>query len=122
MKVIIAGSRSITDPDEIEKATQFSGFDITEVVSGACPRGVDRIGEEWAKRHGIPIRRFPAQWNAFGPLAGPMRNGVMADYADALIAVWDGDSPGTRNMIARAGEKGVPTIIWRVLKEIQRCP
>lgn len=122
MKVIIAGSRSVTDPLEVEKAIMFSGLDITEVVSGACPHGVDRLGELWAERNWVPVKRFPGQWKVLKKSAGVIRNQAMADYADALIAIWDGDSPGTRDMISRAGAKGLPVMIWRVVKEVKVVP
>ena len=101
MRVIIAGSRQITDPNLLKASIENSGFDITEVVSGGA-RGVDRLGEKYARQEGISITRFPAQWDTHGRKAGPIRNGEMAEYADALIAIWDGESPGTRNMLRQA--------------------
>ena len=70
-------------------------------------RGVDSMGEEWAKSKSIPVRRFPADWDGLGKAAGFIRNAEMADYADALIAVWDGKSRGTANMIEVAKKKGL---------------
>lgn len=45
------------------------------------------------------------QWKA-SSAAGLKRNGRMADYGDALIAVWDGESPGTKNMIDQMRKRG----------------
>lgn len=98
MKVIIAGSRGIRDYTVVEKAIASSGFTITELVSGTA-RGVDRLGEQWAEKYNIPIKKFPAAWREYGPKAGALRNREMGRYADALVAVWDGASPGTKNMI-----------------------
>jgi hypothetical protein len=58
MKVIVAGSRSIEDPDLIEYAIGESGFHVSELVSG-CALGVDRLGVEWALEAGVPIKAFP---------------------------------------------------------------
>jgi hypothetical protein len=107
MKVIVAGSRKIRDYDVVEKAIINSGFNITEIVSG-CSGCVDECGEQYGARHGIPIRFFEPSWETHGRSAGMIRNGVMANYADALIAVWDGNSPGTKNMIDTAVNKGIP--------------
>lgn len=99
MKVIIAGSREITDYELLLQAITNANFDITSVVSG-CARGVDRLGERFAKECGLPIHQFSADWN--GPhkkAAGHVRNAEMAKFGDALIAIWDGSSPGTKNMI-----------------------
>jgi hypothetical protein len=104
MKVIIAGSRDFNDYDKIKAGVKASGFDITEVVSGGAS-GADKLGEKYAEEHGIPITIFPAEWGKYGRSAGPRRNGIMADYADALIAFPIGASIGTRNMIEKAQGK-----------------
>ncbi len=110
MKVIIAGSRYINSIPMFEDAVKGSGFDITEVVSGGC-RGVDEMGEEFARAMGIPCRIFMAQWKDYGKSAGPMRNHKMASYADALIAIWDGKSRGTKNMIETATKMGLKVFV-----------
>lgn len=97
MKVIIAGSRSITDYLAVSQAINEAHFDITEVVSGGAP-GVDRLGEKWAKIQGIPIKQFLAEWGKRGKKAGYLRNVEMAKYADSLILVWDNRSHGSRMM------------------------
>jgi len=98
MKVIVAGSRSITDATVVAKAIADSGFEVTELVCGRA-RGVDTLGEQWAFKNRVPVRLFHAGWDRYGRSAGIMRNLQMAVYADALVAIWDGSSPGTRNMI-----------------------
>lgn len=112
MRVIIAGSRSMTDAAEVATAIARSGFTITEVISGGA-RGVDTFGEAWARRRRIPVRRFPADWRRYGKSAGFRRNEAMAHVADALIAVWDGNSPGTRHMIATARQRGLRLFVWQ---------
>lgn len=103
MKLIIAGGRDYyLSEDDFVFLTCLEG--ITEVVSG-CARGADTCGELWAKHMGIPVTRFPAEWDKYGNRAGPIRNRKMAEYADAL-AVFPGGS-GTRNMIAVAEELGL---------------
>lgn len=111
METIIAGSRGITDIQVVQRAVVLSNFEISEVVSGGA-RGVDALGEQWAAKHGVPVRRFPADWSQ-GPSAGPRRNQEMADYAKALIAVWDGKSRGTRDMIRRAESAGLQVYVHR---------
>lgn len=101
MKVIIAGSRSITDYDLLLRTIKNSRFEINEVISGGC-RGVDLMGERYAEENDIPIIWFPADWKKHGKNAGPIRNKEMAEYADALIALYDGSSRGTANMIETA--------------------
>lgn len=113
MKVIIAGSRIISNSLIIDEAIEKADFQITEVVSG-CARGVDTLGELWAIANGIPVRRFPADWTKYGKSAGFIRNQEMANYADALIAVWDGKSRGTADMINRAKKHGLEIYVYLV--------
>jgi YspA, cpYpsA-related SLOG family len=98
MKVVIAGSRDITDRLGLVKAIEQSGYDITEVVSGTA-RGVDQMGEAWATANKVPVKQFPADWNKHYSAAGPIRNAEMAKYTDAAVLLWDGKSRGTLNMI-----------------------
>jgi hypothetical protein len=98
MKVIIAGSRNISDYMLVVNAVKSSVYDITTVISG-CAVGVDRLGELWARTNNIPIIEMPANWNRDGKKAGPIRNKEMALVADAAVIIWDGESTGTRNMI-----------------------
>ena len=115
MKVIIAGSRTITKLSDVIWAVVHSGFygKITEVVSGKA-KGVDNLGETWAYYNDIPVKSFPADWNEHGRSAGYKRNAQMAAYADALIAIWDGESKGTKHMIDIAKKKGLKVFVYYV--------
>ena len=112
MRVIIAGSRGITDYKQVEAAYLSSNIPITEIVSGGA-RGVDALGEQVAKNFGIPIKVFPADWDKHGKRAGPLRNIQMAEYADGLIAIWDGKSKGTKHMIDQANKQGLVVYIFK---------
>ena len=119
MRLIIAGPRRYHPPpaffaalDAIDSATP-----ITEEVCGTDPRitgkpvadwGVDEWGCMWAITHGIPVnadRSFEACWTKYGTAAGPIRNGEMADYGDALAYVPDGT--GTADMLRKATAAGL---------------
>lgn len=109
MKVIIAGSRTITDQNLLNTVIEQSRLLITEVVSGGA-EGVDTLGEVWARSQNIRITRFLPDWDRNGTAAGILRNIEMAKYADALIVLWDGESRGTKHMIDHARSKGM--YVW----------
>lgn len=111
MKVIIAGSRTINALKPILTAIAASGFEITEVVSGGA-HGADQVGATWAQDNGIPVRYFDAEWTKYGRKAGPIRNRQMAEYADALLAIWDGKSRGTKNMIEEARKRNLKVYVY----------
>lgn len=128
MKTVIAGCRWIENYNIVCEAIEASGFEITEVVSGTA-NGVDTLGENWADARGVPIKRFPANWknikvkgavvrqNKYGKYnaaAGHIRNEQMAQYADALIAIWDGESRGTADMIAMGHKYGLKVYVFLV--------
>lgn len=106
MKTIIAGSRSITDLRHVEEAVACSHIRITEIISGGA-RGVDTLAITYAQQRKIPLTIMRANWNKYGKSAGFKRNGEMATVADALIALWDGQSRGTLHMINVAKERGL---------------
>lgn len=114
MKVIVAGGRNITNSNLVYKAINNSGFDITELVHGCC-RGVDTIAKEFAEKNNIPHtkEKFKPDWSK-GKLGPLIRNKQMAEYSDALIAVWDGFSSGTANMIANACKRGLKIYIFNI--------
>jgi len=132
--VIISGSRSITDYELLVRAVKNSGFDITEIVEGECPNGVDQLAKQYAINNLIPIKPFPADWsnikrpgaiirtNKFGKLydaaAGHVRNEVMARYAKEhsgkCIVLWDGISKGAMSMQKFALAYKLPLYVSKV--------
>lgn len=122
MRVIIAGSRTIDNIALVElacyRAVQKWKKDdirdyITEVVCGEA-KGVDTLGKELAKKANIPIKSFPAEWDKYGKKAGYLRNVQMAEYADALIAIWDGKSLGTKMMINLAKQNKLKVFVLNI--------
>jgi hypothetical protein len=100
MKVIIAGGRYFDNYDLLCQKVDYylSRQSKVEIVSGAA-KGADKLGERYAEERQYPIKRFIADWGTWGKRAGYLRNEEMAEYADALIAFWDGRSKGTKHMI-----------------------
>lgn len=113
MITIIAGSRKINDYIFIKRIIQMAPFTIRHIISGGAD-GVDGCGISWAREMHLPFTIYPADWKRYGKPAGPIRNQIMADISDALIAVWDKQSPGTKNMIERFSRTpyDVETRIW----------
>ena len=101
-KLIIAGGRDFNNYEFLNKICSYylknKSFNDIEIVSG-CANGADKLGEKFAIENNIQIIKFPADWEKFGKSAGYVRNTQMADYADALIAFWNGKSKGTKHMI-----------------------
>lgn len=108
MRVIIAGGRKFNDYPLLKNKMDellINETDI-EIVSGKA-MGADTLGELYANANGYNIKEFPALWEQYGKSAGYKRNEQMAEYADMLVAFWDGESKGTKHMIDIAKNKGL---------------
>ena len=102
MKLVIAGSRDLYAMDILQNAIVHFGLatKIEEIVHGGC-RGVDSSAGKLAEMTGIRCKVFTPLWATHGKSAGPKRNKQMAEYGDALLLVWVGDStksPGSYSM------------------------
>lgn len=98
MKLIIAGSRNHWVPKAfLDEFFMWRNLTPEEIVSGGA-RGIDRDGEDYANDRSIKLTIFDADWDTHGKAAGPIRNKQMAEYADALLLIWDGSSPGSKSM------------------------
>ena len=110
-RVIIAGTRDYSDyqllRDRCDAILSAKRQDSNIIMVSGTARGADQMGERYARERGFQLRRFPADWEQYGKSAGHIRNAKMADNADALIAFWDGESKGTKNMIDNARRKGL---------------
>jgi len=110
-RVIIAGGRDFHDygllkayADRILRNKRMQGI---EVVCGDA-NGADTLGARYAAERAFDIKHFPARWDILGKMAGYERNRQMGDYADALIAFWDGHSHGTKHMVEYMRSLGKP--------------
>jgi len=114
MKIAISGSRTIDEKrfviDSIAKSP-FGWKSNTFLVGDSS--GVDEIFLEYASDR-ADIVVYEADWNNFGNSAGPIRNRLMIDDADALIAIWDGESKGTKDTIDKALRKPIETHVYLV--------
>lgn len=116
MRLIIAGSRDITDMGILISALDnVLEWGIERVVSG-CARGVDSLAIKWAEDRGITVDKHPANWDHHGKAAGYVRNKEMAYSADGLVAIWDGKSKGTKHMIDIALAQGLWVYVYRTDK------
>lgn len=106
MKLIICGSRSVSDSnykllrdklDQIKEKIEY-------IVSGTAA-GADQLGEKYAIENHIQLIKIPANWTKHGKSAGIIRNELMLNFATDVLALWDGESSGTKHMLKIAKNK-----------------
>jgi hypothetical protein len=117
MRTIIAGSRGFADLAVVDQAMWeaqvFAEITPSVILSGTA-RGADQLGEQWAEIHGVPIEQYPPDWQKYPNAGGFVRNKAMATRADALVAVWNGWSPGTKSMIQIARTQRLKVYVVRI--------
>lgn len=115
MRVGIVGSRKADERVKVDMLRLLPA-DVTEIVSGGAV-GVDTYAAELAAALGIPVRTFWPDYEKYGKKAPLVRNLEIVEYADEVLAFWDGHSAGTRHTIAACIQKGKPVRIIPLISE-----
>lgn len=100
MRIAIVGSRKLT-------LKNISAYipDCDEIVSGGA-KGIDTCAAEYARKNSIKLTEFLPNYQKYGRAAPIRRNEEIVDYADKVIAFWDGHSKGTLSVIKYAEKTG----------------
>jgi hypothetical protein len=116
MRLLVCGSRDWTDREFLNRHLDwvFDRTPVSVVIEGEA-RGADLMAADWAVSHGIPVERYPADWEHYGKAAGPVRNQLMLDVGkpEYVVAFTPdlGSSKGTADMVRRARKAGLPVLI-----------
>ncbi len=113
MKVAIVGTRTYPDLEKVrELVRDLSQDDI--IISGGA-KGVDETAEDEARNRGMEVISVSPEWNKYGKRAGLMRNDLIVEMADCVVAFWDGVSRGTKYTIDKAKEKNMIVQVFNVV-------
>lgn len=114
MRTIIAGSRGVTDYEILLEGIEAFGLKISHVISGNA-HGVDQLGLRYAFEKGLTREIHEPDWQKYGREGALRRNLYMAEEtgAEALIAIWDGKSRGTKHMIETATDRGLKVFVYQ---------
>jgi hypothetical protein len=110
MKVIVRCAKSVSDITEVAAAILASGFRPTEIVTGLMNEELDIW--HWSHDMGYMTKRIPANFFHYGDRAGDVRDAEICEYADALVALYDGQDRGTFNLIQRAQRAGIKVYVY----------
>jgi hypothetical protein len=110
-RVLVCGGRDYADEARVfavlDKFHAEAGIDL--IIEGGA-RGADHLAADWAFQRGVNRDRYNADWEAYGRMAGGIRNKQMLDEGNPdLVIAFPGGS-GTRNMIRQARKAGVEVI------------
>lgn len=109
---LVCGGRDFDDDVMFQSAmsdlVRLRGMPST-IIHGAA-RGADTLADEWAKRHALRVRAFPANWRKHGRAAGPIRNQQMLDEGRPYLVVAFPGGRGTVDMVRRARDAGIDVV------------
>ena len=111
MKIAVIGSRSL----QVKNFEDYIPKECEEIVSGGAT-GVDSCVEDFAREHSIKLTLFLPMYEKYGRAAPIVRNKQIVEYADLVIAFWDGISKGTLSVIKYCEKIGKPCKIVRMEK------
>lgn len=109
MKLLIAGSRSITSFD----LSPYIPADADLIITGGA-KGVDTLAEAYARERGIPTVTVKPCYERYGRAAPIRRDEEMVDMADEVLVIWDGVSRGSKHTADYARKRGKPLIVVTV--------
>lgn len=103
MRIVICGSRDFENYTQLSHLLDLflKGINLEELITGGA-KGTDKMVERYARERKLPINVMRADWEKHGKSAGPIRNTAMAQRGHATLAFWNGQSPGTLDMINKA--------------------
>ena len=107
MKVAVIGSRN----QRVDNLGKYLPDDVTEIVSGGA-RGVDTCAREYALANKIKLTEFLPEYDKYGRGAPLRRNITIIEYADLVLAFWDGSSRGTKYVIDNCKKRGIPVEVY----------
>ena len=112
MKIAVIGSRGL----KVNDLGKYLPVGVTEIVSGGA-KGVDTCAREYAGGNGLKLTEFLPEYNRYGRGAPLKRNLQIIDYADCVLAFWDGQSRGTKHVIEQCKKRNKKvTVIKTVTK------
>ena len=107
MKVAVIGSRTIS----IENIEDYIPKAATEIISGGA-KGIDTCAKLFAEKHNLFYTEFLPEYKKYSRAAPIVRNREIVDYADIVIAIWDGTSKGTKSVIDYCKKSGKEILVY----------
>jgi hypothetical protein len=113
MRILFCGDRNWSNYKVI--CDVMADLEPDLVIEGEA-KGADLLASDAAEYFGIPVLRFPANWDKYGRAAGPIRNTRMLKEGmpDLVVAFHDDiqNSKGTLNMVNQALKQGLKVMVY----------
>lgn len=111
MKVLVTGGRAYSNAERVNAVLDKLHAEawIDKVIEGGA-NGADKLAYQWCQSRRVECWHCPADWEAHGSFAGPMRNArMLAEGEPDLVIAFPGGR-GTADMVRKARKAGVGVI------------
>lgn len=105
MKVAIIGSRNVNLHSIADFIPEKIAGLMTEIITGGAV-GVDTLALKYARENNIKATILKPEYEKYKRGAPLIRNRLIVDASDLVIAIWDGKSRGTKYTIDYAEKIG----------------
>ena len=109
MKLAIIGSRNCP-PIDLEAHLKY----IPDTIVSGGAKGADTYAREFAQKHNLKLIEFLPEYDKYGKGAPLVRNKLIVDNCDCVLAFWDGKSRGSKFTLDYAKEKNKPIKIVQI--------
>ena len=108
MKMAVIGSRNL----RMDDLGKYLPEGVTEIVSGGA-RGIDTCARNYALAHNLKLTEFLPEYEKYGRGAPLRRNITIIEYADHVLAFWDGKSRGTKYVIDNCKKRNISVAVYQ---------
>ena len=112
MKIAVIGSRGL----KVNDLGKYLPVGVTEIVSGGA-RGIDTCAREYAGANGLKLTEFLPDYKRYGRGAPLKRNLQIIEYADEVLAFWDGQSRGTKYVIEQCKKRNKKVTVRKIVTD-----
>lgn len=122
LKIVISGSRSITNYGQLKTfmsnvLEQYNRHRSIVIIAGGA-KGVDQLAKRYATENAFIYKEYKPLYRCNADRGAPLRrNKDMGKIGDILVALWDGESPGTQHMINWMIKEGKPTHVCNTAEQ-----
>jgi len=113
MKLAVIGTKKFNDFTFLS-STLKKIPNIDMIISGGA-RGIDSLAKNFAIQNQIEFMEFPPDNKKFGDKAKHIRDKLIVEKCDELIAFWDGECEGTKYTMNYAKQLKKPIKIIQVI-------
>ena len=113
MKLAVIGTKKFTDFNFL--STTLRKIPSIEMIISGGALGTDTLVKKYAIQNKIEFLEFPPDYKKFGDKAKHIRDKLIVEECDELIAFWDGECEGTKYTMDYAKQLGKPVNIIHVM-------